>query len=545
MLALSTLFAVQLCAGLPAALPAPAGVFQDARKQRAILKREIDDLIRRLDGREFPSPLEAAKWIVALVRCPRHYGLEDGPILRRPLRKILNSRRADGLFGPGDTSDRKRLLETSRWVVQALADLDAYPELLEAAREAVAKAAPEGRFVSPWRPVDLAKGAAAGGPPNVDLLVAKVAAYEILGAGAPAARPSARWEPFQQKALNWLLDQARDGVWYVPGPKGEARPEPGVTALALAALAAKPAAKRTEREREVLDQGRRFLLAHQLPDGSFSTELPNYVTCAAIMALAGSGLEGAPRAIAKAREFLLSIQNVEARGYRPGDRDYGSIGYGGDRRGDLSNTQMALDALRTAGLPKDHDAIQKALIFLRRCQNLPGKGSWTGIRRTADGRRVQVRAGSDGGAAYYPGNSPAGYDPTSDGAEIPRSYGSMTYALLKCYVLAGLPKNDPRLQAALAWAAKHWTLDENPGAAPKLGEKARYQGLFYYYLTLARALALAGLDQLAGHDWRAELRAKLKELQKPEGFWVNERNGRWWEASPVLCTAYALLALAQ
>ncbi len=531
---------------LSLSVPAGAAPPQDAARRKSALKHEIDSLIRRLDGKEFGSVAEAAQWIVALVRSPRRYSLEDGPLMRRPLRRILDGRRSDGLFGASSAA-MTVLLENTRWVVQALQDLGAYPELLKETREALAKAAPEGRFLSPWRPADLAKAASIEGGPSIPLLVAKVAAYEVLNRGSRSAKSknALPFEPFQQKALNWLLSRSKDGVWYMPVPGRGEVPDPGTTALALAAIATKPAAKRASGEVEILRKGWNFLLKNQRPDGSFSESLPNYVTCAAVLALADCPFESVPPALAKARRFLLSIQNLEHRGYRVSDRDYGSIGYGGDRRGDLSNTQMALEALRLTGLPKDDDAIAKALIFIRRCQNLPGEGAWKGTRRADDGKKVVVRPGEDGGAAYYPGNSPAGYDEVSDGTQIARSYGSMTYALLKCYVLSGLPKDDPRLQAALAWASKNWTLETNPGASPALGEKARYQGLYYYYLTLARALSLAEVDRIAGRDWRKELRTVLKARQKDEGFWVNDKNGRWWEASPVLCTAYALLALAQ
>ena len=57
--------------------------------------------------------------------------------------------------------------------------------------------------------------------------------------------------------------------------------------------------------------------------------------------------------------------------------------------------------------------------------------------------------------------------------------------------------------------------------------------------------ALAEVKEVKGRDWRAELRGKLQSLQKPEGYWVNDKNDRWWEDNKVLCTAYALLALAE
>jgi hypothetical protein len=109
------------------------------------------------------------------------------------------------------------------------------------------------------------------------------------------------------------------------------------------------------------------------------------------------------------------------------------------------------------------------------------------------------------------------------------------------------------------WIQNNWTLAVNPGADPALGEKVQYQGLFYYYMVLAQALDLAGVQNVAvpakaaGPDgkavpasevnWRKALRAHLEGMQGPDGTWVNGKNGRWWEDMPLLCTCYALAAL--
>jgi squalene-hopene/tetraprenyl-beta-curcumene cyclase len=73
------------------------------------------------------------------------------------------------------------------------------------------------------------------------------------------------------------------------------------------------------------------------------------------------------------------------------------------------------------------------------------------------------------------------------------------------------------------------------------------QGLYYCYHTMAKALSAYGAKTLKLEngkevDWRKELALKLMNLQKPEGFWVNE-NARWWEKDPVLVTAYATITL--
>ncbi len=73
------------------------------------------------------------------------------------------------------------------------------------------------------------------------------------------------------------------------------------------------------------------------------------------------------------------------------------------------------------------------------------------------------------------------------------------------------------------------------------------QGLFYYYHTMAKALAVYGANTIVLKggkevDWRRGLALRLLDLQKGDGFWVNE-NGRWWEKDPVLVTAYAIMTL--
>ena len=60
----------------------------------------------------------------------------------------------------------------------------------------------------------------------------------------------------------------------------------------------------------------------------------------------------------------------------------------------------------------------------------------------------------------------------------------MTYAGLKSMIYAGLDRDDPRVKAALTYITQHYTLDENPG----LGQ----QGLYYYYHTFAKTMAVLG-----------------------------------------------------
>ncbi len=147
------------------------------------------------------------------------------------------------------------------------------------------------------------------------------------------------------------------------------------------------------------------------------------------------------------------------------------------------------------------------------------------------------------------GNSPAEANtPTPDGKRAScGSYGSMTYGGLKSLIYAGLTKDDSRVKAAWDWISKNWTLDENPGFR-EADPATAASGMFYYYHTLARCLNAYDEPTIVDskgtkHDWRVELIAKLGAIQKPDGSWVGEK--RWMEDSPVLATAYSVIALEE
>ena len=180
------------------------------------------------------------------------------------------------------------------------------------------------------------------------------------------------------------------------------------------------------------------------------------------------------RTIKGGQEFLKTMQWDEGEGKGRDSDFYGGAGYGGrNSRPDLSNTAFMIEALRDTGLPPDDPALQKALVFVSRCQNLKGEFNdqpWAG--KVNDGGFIYTAANG--------GTSVAGKD--DDGGL--RSYGGMTYAGLKSMIHAGLTRDDPRVKAAYGYIIKHYSLDENPG----LGQV----GLYYYYQTFAKAMALIG-----------------------------------------------------
>lgn len=331
--------------------------------------------------------------------------------------------------------------------------------------------------------------------------------------------------------LKWLeKNQLQDGSW------GH---YPAMTALAVTAFLRSPQGY-SEDNNLAVTQGIKFILGCQQADGGiYIDDLAGYNTAISIVALVAAKNPHYDDAIRRARDFLLSLQFDEESGVEKSDPRYGGIGYKAKERPDLSNLQWAIEALKesesyrkvseatgkpqevsgekTTALARKELFWDNAILFLQRCQNL---------KSTND----QSWSANDGGFIYSPSESKAG--------EF-TSYGSMTYAGMKSFIYAGVDKTDKRVQAAYGWVRQNFTLEKNP----QMGE----QGLFYYYHTMAKALAAYGEDVLTDasgvkHDWRKELLEKLISIQDGEGFWVN-KNNRWWENKKELVTAYTIIAM--
>lgn len=332
----------------------------------------------------------------------------------------------------------------------------------------------------------------------------------------------------------WLAAQQQpDGFWAVPDT-------PALTGLALWALNQVDG----EAHRASINRAMVFVLTSVQEDGSIwrtpSVErkgggLANYNTAICMTALHALGRPELVPVIQNARTYLAGMQYLDPGVYR------GGMGYDADQGrpyADLSNSYMAYEAmrltqdvedLRAAGESRADLDWEAAQEFLAQVQNLKGVNTNAWMSTDAD---------QQGGFAYKPGGGASVTN--AEGQVTLRSYGSMTYAGLLALIYAQVDSRDPRVQSARDWAARHWSLEENPG----LGQ----EGLYYFFNVLTKSLAAAGDETLTLPDgttvnWRAEVVRKLIELQKPDGFWVNENN-RWWEADPNLVTAYTLLALS-
>jgi squalene-hopene/tetraprenyl-beta-curcumene cyclase len=346
-----------------------------------------------------------------------------------------------------------------------------------------------------------------------------------LPASAADEATAKKYSQMIDKAVAFLgtKAQAADGSFNAPAG-------PAVTALVTTAVLRHGRSP----EDPVVAKGLKYLEGFVRDDGGIYAEgtyYKNYETCIAVLCFAEANRNGKyDKLIKNADAFVKDNQWGAAGDKGPQDVEFGGAGYGKNKRPDLSNTSFLVDALKAAGNDANSEAMQRALIFVSRCQNLESKDNTTPFAAKIN----------DGGFYYTPaagGVSQAGVDESSGGL---RSYASMTYAGLKSMIYAGVKPDDPRVKAALGWLKKHYDLDSNPGMGTS--------GQYYYYHTFAKALSALGEDKFVdetgmAHDWRKELIDELASRQKADGSWIND-DARWMEGDASLVTGYALLALA-
>ncbi|HYF48514.1 MAG TPA: prenyltransferase/squalene oxidase repeat-containing protein [Planctomycetota bacterium] len=335
-----------------------------------------------------------------------------------------------------------------------------------------------------------------------------------------------------------ILDSIRKGAEYlkvhqeVDGhfSKGMLDPKPAFSAMVVDALARSPD-KYTDKNHPFIKKSVEAILKYQQPDGSICSPyfpLQTYVTSVSIMALVALENPEYQPAIDKAREYLRTAQNKEEESMNKGGAGYSA---GGKVSGDV--TAMWVEAMAQSGVKEGDPAFENAKKFFSRMQNDPEKN-----KEPAPGTEV----GKDGGLFYAPGKNHEKLksEKGESGKAVLKSYGMMTYAGLKSFLYMYVDKNDSRVKSAFRWIKNNYTLEENR----HLGA----DGLYYYYLTMAKALAAYGepiIETPDGvkHNWAEELSDKLISLQSPEGYWMNKQSNEWMEDDRVLVSAYAIRTL--
>lgn len=344
-----------------------------------------------------------------------------------------------------------------------------------------------------------------------------------------------------QMAYSFLKKkQNPDGSW--------SNPEfPALTGLAVYALLTSPEYINADKKPDFITRALDYIISNAHENGAiYKKELSNYNTSICVLALLATKDARFHPYIIKARNYIATLQMDQGKKGESDKPFDGGIGYGTNDHSDMSNTCIALEAIKSSQFLESDDRTSvyggpknlkkttlnwdATLKFIERCQNLPAYNdqAWS----SADKK-------NKGGFVTYPGFSKAGEEILPNGTKVLRSYGSMTYAGLLSFTFAGLEKDAPRVQAAYGWLKKNYTLDENPG----LGQ----QGLYYYYHIMAKALTLYGDDNFVLKNgqrinWRQEMAVKFINNQKPDGSWINE-TARCWENDPVLVSSYVLISL--
>ena len=355
----------------------------------------------------------------------------------------------------------------------------------------------------------------------------------VLASCLASAARAGDWETTVDKAVAYCRKtQEKSGAW-------DSKVSPGITGVVVAGLLR---TGRVKPDDPMIDKALGCIEGMVNKEGHIAGKGPdvkkghlNYVTSVNVLALAAAGRPVHKATLKKASDFLRKLQWDEGEKKTKDDDYYGGAGYDSKSRPDLSNTQVFLDALKAAGVPKDDPAFKKARVFVTRCQNLKGEGNdlpWAG--KIDDGSFIYTAAlGGDTKAVDKP-------DP---GKGLP-GYGSMTYAGVKSLLYCGVPKSDKRVRKAVEWLKAHYTVETNAG----MPEARAAMGLYYYYMTMAKCLDALGDDAVTDkkgmkHDWRADLTAALAKRQAKDGSWSNA-DSRWLEKNPHLATGYALMALA-
>jgi squalene-hopene/tetraprenyl-beta-curcumene cyclase len=335
-----------------------------------------------------------------------------------------------------------------------------------------------------------------------------------------------------------VLDATRRGIEYLKVhqetdgefSKGLVDPKPGFTALVVDCIARSPD-KCRETEHPYLAKAAGAIVKHQQKNGAICTpafSLDTYTTAVSILALTALENPAYAPVVQRAKDYLISVQYKDDEA----NPNFGAPGYTTDGRTSGDVAAQWVEGLKAAGVKENDQAFVNVQKFLSRLQNNAETND-----RPAPGTAI----GNDGGSFYRPGESKAGFELTRDGKRIPRSYGLMSYANLKSFLYMNVSKEDPRVVSAYKWVRDNFTLDENRNIGP--------DGLYYYLLTMAKALAAYGEPEIvttdgAKHVWAKEMSDKLISLQWPDGSWKNSQSDRWMEDDFVMVTAFAIRTLS-
>jgi prenyltransferase beta subunit len=336
--------------------------------------------------------------------------------------------------------------------------------------------------------------------------IASVLLFVLVPACAAQAGTEDDRRSMARKAASFLWSkQEADGGWHSE-TYGLLRSGQSLTPFVLFAVCGEPEAREV-----AVDHAVAFILKNTSNDGEVGRsdpsllDYPNFATSLAVRSLEKAGRKDG---VNRLRAALRRQQFTEGNGWERDTPPYGAWGMGGPIRKppypghvDLSMTRHVLEAL--SGFRDE-----KALTFLRRCQN------------------------ADGGFMF----STVVLDANKAG--VGNSYGTATADGILALLALSAKTDDPNVVSALAWLTRHHRSDGVPGFDES---SAKWRdGMLYYYLA---ASAQAFRQTRGGPDgWQVDLVRSLAARQRDDGSFKNA-SFLMKEDDPLIATTFALLAL--
>jgi squalene-hopene/tetraprenyl-beta-curcumene cyclase len=306
------------------------------------------------------------------------------------------------------------------------------------------------------------------------------------------------------RAVRWLWSQQTDDGGWHSKTYGLLRSGQSLTPFVLDALLG------VSHEQSGVDKAFEFLKRNTNAEGSLGLsdsagpDYPNYAT--------GLAVRVAARLKRDASQWIACLrgqQFTEVNGWTHSDPAYGAWGMGGERRRppeaghvDLAMTRYVMEGLAAAGISSSDAAIEKALVYLERCQNPDGGFFFSTVN-------LDTNKAGDVNGKY-------------------RSYGTTTCDGLLAMRAAGVPESDARIARAQAWLKQNHLEERAPGFDIEPARMGWSDGLrFYYAAGITRAMPKLPVTLPA---------------QRADGSFANTNN-LVKEDDPILATAFAVRAL--
>lgn len=352
-----------------------------------------------------------------------------------------------------------------------------------------------------------------------------------------------------QRACEWLwAQQAADGGWHSE-TYGLMKSGQSLTPFVLHALLSVPE-ETFERPDGGVENALNFIRKHTNDEGCLGradrdiADYPNHATSYAVRCLVLAGSDADIKLIERMCSYLLAQQFGPLRGITSESPRWGGWGFGSQGRPgimDVGHTRHALQALSEAG-KLNAETAARAQDFLRLIQRHPGESRPQPI--VPGEPEGEAQDTYDGGFYFSPedvGMNKGRHQPAEDGkAAWWRSYATATCDGLLSLLAAGVASDDERVMSASKWLDARPGLDR-PAGIPADNPTPWHDAVHYYHLAV-RAEAWSAVGRKG--DWRSEIEKHLAGRQRDDGSFANDKSPMMKEDDPILCTALAVVALA-